>query len=80
MSPLGILTIWTKPRKMEKRKMIKSNASRAGAPWTNREHARLVSSYDSGKTYGEIANLKMFAGKRTKKAIRRRFERIVLDC
>lgn len=53
------------------------NTERAGLRWTKREDSRLVSAYESGKTYNEIANLKTFNGKRTVKAIRRRFERSI---
>jgi len=51
------------------------NASRSKMPWSKKEHNRLLSAYNAGKTYNEIGSLKMFAGKRTIKAIRRRFER-----
>lgn len=53
------------------------NTKRAGKPWTKKENDRLVSAYASGKTYPEIGKLKMFKGKRTVKAIRRRFERSI---
>lgn len=53
------------------------NTERAGMRWTKKENDRLVSSYNSGKTYPEIANLRMFNNKRTVKAIRRRFERSI---
>ena len=53
------------------------NTKRAGKPWTQKEQNRVMSAYGSGKTYPEIASLKTFKGKRTTKAIRRRFERSV---
>ena len=62
---------------MEKRKMGYVNTARAGMRWTKREDSRLVSAYESGKTYSAIASLKTFSGKRSMKAIRRRFERSI---
>ena len=53
------------------------STERAGRPWTAAEHNRLISSYNSGKTYSEIASLKTFDGRRTVKALRRRMERVV---
>ena len=53
------------------------NTMRAGMAWTKREQNRLISAYNSGKTYSEMAELKMFKDKRTMKAIRRRMERSV---
>lgn len=57
--------------------MMYVNTKRAGARWTSKEHNRLISSYNSGKTYARISSLKTFKGKRTMKAIRRRMERSV---
>jgi hypothetical protein len=51
------------------------STKRAGKSWTLGEDSRLISGRASGKTYGEIASLKTFKGKRTIKALRRRIER-----
>jgi hypothetical protein len=52
-------------------------ADRAGRAWTKTEDTRLRNAYPN-KTYAQIASSKFFNGKRTIKAIRRRYERSVL--
>jgi hypothetical protein len=56
--------------------MSTNNFSRSGTAWTKREHNALVRAYNTGKTYSDIASLKMFANKRSMKSIRRRMERV----
>ncbi len=55
--------------------MIINIATRSGKRWTNTEDSRLISAYNSGKSYSQIANLKTFSGIRSVKALRRRMER-----
>ena len=49
--------------------------TRSGKRWTNTEDNRLIASYNSGKSYSQIASLKIFNGNRSVKALRRRIER-----
>lgn len=52
--------------------------NRSGMRWNKREATRLVSAYNAGKTYDEIASLGTFRGRRTKKAIRRFAEKNIV--
>ena len=61
---------------MEKRKMTYVNTTRAGRTWTKTEDKVLRRAYPT-RTYSSIANLVIFKGKRSMKAIRRRMERSV---
>lgn len=58
--------------------MSTSNASRSGASWTNGETNILVRNHTKGRPYASIGSMKTFSGKRTIKALRRRFERTQL--
>jgi hypothetical protein len=53
-----------------------ANTERAGRPWTQTEDNRLRTAYPL-RTYAEIAKSKFFNGKRSMKAIRRRYERSI---
>lgn len=56
--------------------MFYVNTLRAGRKWTSTEDKALRRAYPK-KTYGKIASLSIFKGKRSMKAIRRRMERSV---
>ncbi|MCI0561214.1 MAG: hypothetical protein MN733_22235 [Nitrososphaera sp.] len=53
-----------------------SNATRSGTAWTQGETNKLIRNRSRGKTYSQIASMTSFSGKRTLKALRRRFERV----
>lgn len=52
------------------------NATRSGTMWTIGETNTLIRNRTRGRTYSNIASMKRFSGKRTVKALRRRFERV----
>lgn len=54
------------------------STSRSGMPWTTRETTVLVNNHNKGRSYSSIAAMKIFNGRRSVKALRRRFERVVL--
>ena len=56
--------------------MLYAKTARAGTKWTMTEDKALLRAYPI-KTYGTIATLAMFKGKRSVKALRRRMERSV---
>ncbi len=55
-----------------------STFSRSGQPWTKGETNILVRNHNRGRSYASIASMKTFSGRRSIKALRRRFERVVL--
>ena len=58
--------------------MPRKTASRANELWTKRETDVLVRNRARGRSYSDIASMKTFSGRRTIKALRRRYERVEL--
>lgn len=58
--------------------MSRNTFSRSNELWTRNETDILVRNRTRGRSYADIARMKTFSGRRTLKALRRRFERVNL--